>query len=542
MQNAVQNAAPTAMQPVMRAEAIVKRYPGTVALKDVDFTVWPGMVNVLVGENGAGKSTLMKILSGIERPDAGSVTLEGREVHFASTREASGMGVGIIHQELNLFPDMRVADNMFAGKELRRHGMIDRKAQVMRAKEVLERLQQDIDPNDMMRNLRVGQQQVVEIAKTMLQQKLRVLIMDEPTSSLSSAEVEVLFKLIADLKRQGIALIYISHRLEEIVRIGDRITVLRDGSKIDEADVAGIDVPWIVQRMVGHSNLNIEKTPYPGEAAPLLEVRDYTLPRLGGGYTVDHVGFTLHKGEVLGLYGLMGAGRTELAECIMGLHPESRGELIVDGEAVTKPAVSEQIARGLVLVPEDRQKDGLVQTMSIASNLLLTCIPRLTKPRHVINERACRQAVRKAIEALQVKTADPRHPVTALSGGNQQKVVIGKCVLADAKIFLMDEPSRGIDVGAKTDIFCLMRQFAAEGKGVLFMGSELKEILSVCDRVLVLSNGKLTADLSGEALIEEALVAASAANLKTGKAAVAQVEPVNTQVCIQKFEEDQPNE
>jgi ABC-type sugar transport system ATPase subunit len=217
-------------EPVMRAESIVKRYPGTVALKGVDFTVWPGKVNALVGENGAGKSTLMKVLAGIESPDSGAVYLNGSAVRFASTREAGEMGVAIIHQELNLFPDMRVADNMFAGKELTRFGMIDRKAQYRRAREILLRLQQDIDPNDLMRNLRVGQQQVVEIAKTMLQQKLSVLIMDEPTSSLSSAEVEVLFKLIEDLKRRGIALIYISHRLEEVTRIGDRVTVLRDGA------------------------------------------------------------------------------------------------------------------------------------------------------------------------------------------------------------------------------------------------------------------------------------------------------------------------
>ncbi len=507
----------TASTPVMQATHIVKRYPGTVALKGVDFSVYPGMVNVLVGENGAGKSTLMKVLAGIERPDDGAVTLEGQEVRFGSTREASAMGVGIIHQELNLFPDMRVVDNMFAGKEIRRHGMVDRKAQHKRAKEILDRLQQDIDPNDMMRNLRVGQQQVVEIAKTMLQQTLRVLIMDEPTSSLSNAEVEVLFKLIDDLKRQGIALIYISHRLEEIVRIGDKITVLRDGSKVSEADVADISVPWIVQNMVGHSNLEIEKLPYAGEVAPVLEVRDYALPRLGGGYTVDHVSFTLHKGEVLGLYGLMGAGRTELAECIMGLHAESSGTLLVDGETVERPLVAEQIQRGIVLVPEDRQKDGLVQTMSIASNLLLTSMPRFTK-HNVINERACKQAVAETVRDMQVKTADVRHLVTALSGGNQQKVVIGKCLLVGAKIFMMDEPSRGIDVGAKTDIFCLMRRFAAEGMGVLFVGSELKELLSVCDRVLVMSNGKLTADLTGDALTEDALVLASAAALNTGKA------------------------
>ncbi len=501
--------------PVMQARGIVKRYPGTVALKGVDFSVWPGRVNVLIGENGAGKSTLMKVMAGIERPEEGAIELEGAEVRFADTREASAAGVGIIHQELNMFPDMRVVDNLFAGKEIRRRGVIDRKAQMRKAREVLARLQQDIDPGERMRNLRVGQQQIVEIAKTMLQQQLKVLIMDEPTSSLSNAEVEVLFRLIEELKSQGIALIYISHRLEEIVRIGDYVTILRDGSRVADAEVSDISVAWIVKQMVGHEELTIEKPPYTGERSALLEVRDYALPRLGGGYAVDHVSFALHRGEVLGIYGLMGAGRTELVESILGLHPESSGQLVVDGEAVPRPVVAEQIARGIVLVPEDRQKDGLVQTMSIAKNLLLTSIPRHTR-RGVVDEKACRRSVDEAVGDLQIKVADVRHLVTALSGGNQQKVVIGKCILASAKIFMMDEPSRGIDVGAKTDIFNLMRRFAAQGMGVIFVGSELKEILSVCDRVLVMSSGALTGDFSGDEMTEQALVTASAAALKTG--------------------------
>ena len=503
------------MKPVMQAQGVSKVYPGTIALKNVDFDIWPGKVNVLVGENGAGKSTLMKILSGIEKPTEGTILLNEREAHFQNTREASKNGVGIIHQELNMFREMRVADNMFAGKEISRMGMIDRKTQAQKSRDVLNRLQQDIDPHEMMRNLRVGQQQVVEIAKTMLQQELKVLIMDEPTSSLSNMEVEVLFKLIEDLKNQGIAIIYISHRLEEVIRIGDVVTILRDGSRVANAQVKDISINWIVEKMVGHSTLVIEKPPYEGEAGELLRVEDYCLRRLGGGYTVDHVSFALHRGEVLGIYGLMGAGRTELVESMMGLHPEATGSLVVDGERVEKPHVSEQIARGMVLVPEDRQKDGLVQTMSIAQNLALTSIPRFTR-NGLINKTRYMREVGEMVQSMQVKAADVEHPVTSLSGGNQQKVVIGKCVMARAKIFMMDEPSRGIDVGAKTDIFSLMRRFSAEGMGVLFVGSELKEIISVCDRVLVMSNGKLTADLSGEAITEDALVKASAAALHTG--------------------------
>ena len=500
---------------MMRAKGIVKRYPGTIALKGVDFEVWPGKVNVLIGENGAGKSTLMKVLAGIERPDGGSIELEGKKIRFNNTREASAMGVGIIHQELNVFPDMSVVDNMFAGKEISRCGIIDRGTQSRRAREVLAKLQHDIDPSEIIRNLRVGQQQIVEIAKTMLQQQLKILIMDEPTSSLSNAEVEVLFKLIEDLKNQGIALIYISHRLEEIIRIGDYVTVLRDGQRVADAEIKDISIHWIVQKMVGQEELVIEKPPYEGEPHVLMQVNDYVLPKLGGGYIVDHVSFELHKGEVLGIYGLMGAGRTELVESILGLHPEVSGTLIIDGETVEKPFVTEQIKRGIVLVPEDRQKDGLVQTMSIAKNLILTSIPQHTRL-GMIDETACKSSVTKAVSDMQIKAGDVRHLITVLSGGNQQKVVIGKCILANAKIFMMDEPSRGIDVGAKTDIFNLMRRFASQGMGIIFVGSELKEIISVCDRVLVLSSGVLTGNFSGDEITEDALVTASAAALKTG--------------------------
>lgn len=503
------------LTPIMRARNITKVYPGTTALKNVDFDVYPGKVNVLIGENGAGKSTLMKILAGIERPTEGQIFLQDEEVHFADTREAAAAGVGIIHQELSLFKDMSVADNMFAGCEITRFGVIDRKQQEKKAREVLLSLQQDINPKETMLNLRTGQQQVVEIGKKMLN-PLHVLIMDEPTSSLSAAEVESLFDLIEDLKAQGLAIIYISHRLEEIIRIGDYLTILRDGSRVADAKVKDIDVPWIVERMVGHSHLEIEKPPYNGEKTEVLRVEDYCLPRQGGGWTVDHVSFTLHKGEVLGFYGLMGAGRTELVESLIGAETEATGMMWVEGEPVKKPTIAEQIKRGMVLAPEDRQKDGLVQTMSIANNALLTSIPQFTQ-NGVINRKDCDQAVDDVVKNLQIKVSDVNHLITSLSGGNQQKVVLAKCVMANAKIFMMDEPSRGIDVGAKTDIFRLMRRFASEGMGVIFVGSELKEIMMVCDRVLVMSNGKITADLTGDEITEEALVKASAANLHTGK-------------------------
>jgi ABC-type sugar transport system ATPase subunit len=350
----------------------------------------------------------------------------------------------------------------------------------------------------------------------MLYDNLKVLIMDEPTSSLSSAEVDVLFTLIEDLKKQGIAIIYISHRLEEIMHICDNVTILRDGNRIDAARVRDIDVSWIIERMVGHTHLEIEKIPFAGDRVPVLEVSDFVLPRLGGGNTVDHVSFTLYRGEVLGIYGLMGAGRTELVESLMGMHPEAMGRMKVKGEAVTRQGIAARIVRGMVLVPEDRQRDGLIQTMSILNNMRITSLPRHT--RHgVIRQKEARRAVEKTVKDLQVKVADVNHLITSLSGGNQQKVVIGKCVMANADIFMMDEPSRGIDVGAKTDIFKLMRGFAANGMGVLFVGSELKEIISVCDRVLVMSNGKVTADLSGDGITQDALVRASAANLNTAK-------------------------
>ena len=437
----------------------------------------------------------MKILAGIEQPSAGKLYLDGKEVRFPNTRVAGAAGIGIIHQELNMFREMRVADNMFAGNEIARFGVIDRRSAAQaRARSTLAPTAGRRSGRKMM-NLRVGQQQIIEIGKTMLKQKLRVLIMDEPTSSLSNAEVEVLFKLIEDLRSQGVAIIYISHRLEEIMRVCDRVTILRDGRRIDSAFVRDMRSTGSLSAWSATHSSHRKKALSGHAGARCWKSSTTSCPGWGGGYTVDHVSFTLHRGEVLGIYGLMGAGRTELVESLMGLHPEASGEMVLDGKRITHPVVSEQIARGMVLVPEDRQKDGLVQCMSIFNNMRLTVLKRLST-HGVMREKDSRREVAETVQDLQVKVADVNQLVTALFGRQPAEVVIGKCVMARAKVFQsLDEPSRGIDVGAKTDIFNLMRGFAAHGHGRAYSSAaSSRRSCSVCDRVLVMSNGKVTAD------------------------------------------------
>ena len=503
---------------VMKARGITKIYPGTIALKEVDFDVVAGKVNVLIGENGAGKSTLMKILAGIEQQTEGVIHMDDKPVHFHNSRDAANKGVGIIHQELNLFNNMSVVENMFVGKEISNAIGIDRKKQVQIAKEALERMQLFVDPNTNMQNLRVGQQQIVEITKTMLQQQLRVLIMDEPTSSLSNTEVEVLFQLIDELKKQGIAIIYISHRLEEIIRIGDYVTILRDGKRVANDSVSNIDVGWIVRQMVGDTSIEIEKIPFSGEKKEILRVENLSLPKMGGGFVVDHINFSVHTGEVLGIYGLMGAGRTEAMECIMGLHPESSGNVYLHEDKLPGKGVGLRISQGLTLVPEDRQSGGLVQSMTVEENLLLTGIKKFTKYGRIRRKKAAIETD-NIVKSLFIKVANVKNLITSLSGGNQQKVVIGKSILASPEVILLDEPSRGIDVGAKADVFRIMRRFAADGMGIVFVGSELKEIIAVCDRVIVMSEGKITAEFSGDEIKEESLIIASTAGKKKAQSA-----------------------
>ena len=493
----------------LSARNITKIYPGTIALNNVDFTIYRGRVNALIGENGAGKSTLMKILAGIEQPNEGGIFLNGKEIRLFNSRDAAAKGIGIIHQELNLFPNLTVAQNIFMAHEYVKYGVIlDQQKHQEATRQLMERLEQRIKPDALVADLRVGQQQIVEIAKTMALRNLEVLIMDEPTSSLSAPEVEVLFKIIQELKEQGVSIVYISHRLEEIMRIGDYLTVLRDGKKVAEARVGDVDIPWIIRNMVGRETLKVAKTHQARPGEELLRVESLTLPRVGGGYTLDHVSFGLERGEILGVYGLLGAGRTELIETLMGLHPEAQGLIYIEGRKQKPSSVSRQIRLGFAHVPEDRQREGLVPTLSIEQNLTLASLVRYARGFHIVRQ-SLQESVLKTIRQLEIKVTDAKLSINSLSGGNQQKVVIGKGILTLPKILLLDEPTRGVDVGAKMDVFAIIDQLAAQGLGIVFVASELKEIMAVSDRVIVMSNGKITGDFRGADITEEALVTAS---------------------------------
>jgi erythritol transport system ATP-binding protein len=493
---------------ILTARHMSKSYGGVQALKDVTFTAYRGKVNVLVGENGAGKSTLMKILSGAEQPTAGEILIDGDPVVLGSPRAAMASGIGIIHQELSLFPNLSIAENMFAGRQIRRGGsLVDFGAQRARTREVLGRLGQDLDPNTLVADLPIGQQQLVEIGRVLLED-VRILIMDEPTSALSNHEVDVLFSVMDDLRREDVTVIYISHKLDEFRRIGDRVTVFRDGRLVAEESKDRTDTAWIVQQMVGRdpNSLFTRSDTTPGEV--LLEVSGLTAP----GPTrpvVDNVSLTVSAGEVVGIYGLMGAGRTELVECLMGARRTIAGEVKIRGTAESTATVRSRLRAGLALVPEDRQRDGLVQTMSVKDNVVLSILTRLARSGLLGRGRQADAAAGKVRE-LAIKIPGLGASVTALSGGNQQKVVLARALLIDPVVLLLDEPTRGIDIGAKSQIAAIMADLAGRGFGVLFISSELAEVIAMADRVLVMAKGRITAEFSAAEVTEEKLVTASA--------------------------------
>ena len=501
---------------VVFAEKITKRYPGTLALDQVDFTVYKGAVNVLIGENGAGKSTLMKILAGVTQPTSGRILLDGVPVEFQSTREAARAGIGIIFQELELFPNLSISENIFIGREITRGGIVQHREQEKITRELLNRLEQPLDPSALVRDLRIGQQQIVEIAKA-LSHNVRVLIMDEPTSALTASETEALFRIIADLKADGVAIIYISHKMEELLTIGDYVTILRDGKLAASAPAKTVNVGWIVEKMVGR-NVNAPRhrtqTISDGERETVLEIKDLSLPRIGGGFTLENVSLKLKRGEILAIFGLMGAGRTELFECLMGLHPEATGEIKVSNRTIRPETIRERIDLGLMLVPEDRQRLGLVQKLSVADNITLASLKRFVSA-FWLDEKREKEAIVKVMRDLSVKARSPEYPITSLSGGNQQKVVFAKSLLTQPQVLLLDEPTRGIDVGAKAEIFEIMNRLAEQGLAVLFVSSELPEMFTVPDRILVLSKGKVTGEFLHDNVTEEALIRAAGARQQT---------------------------
>jgi erythritol transport system ATP-binding protein len=494
---------------ILRAEGITKVFSGTVALKRVDFNVYRGQVNVLIGENGAGKSTLMKILAGVEQATEGTLLLEGQQVRLNGPRDASALGIGIIYQDLNLFPNLTVTENIFMGREVTKRGLvINEKEQWRRAKEILDRFDQTVDPHAVVGDLRIGQQQIVEIARA-LSQNVRILIMDEPTSALSTAEVEALFRVIRELKAQGVSIIYISHKLDELLQIGDYVTVLRDGQLVAETRAADVNLNWLVEKMVGGDRESFFRHEEHEHGEALLQAANITLPNPRGGEEIlKDISFTLRAGEILGIYGLMGAGRTELLECLMGLRPEYAGKLLLDGKPVTSRHIADRIAQGIMLVPEDRQQQGLVQTLSVAGNITLANLSKFTKSFFLSGEKETREVMR-LIGELSIKTSDSQQQIGRLSGGNQQKVVVAKALLTAPKVLLLDEPTRGIDVGAKAEMFGIMSRLAARGLGIVFSSSELMEIMAMADRILVMSKGKITGEFDRAQATEAILVKAS---------------------------------
>ena len=503
---------------VLHCEKIDKIYPGTKALDQVSFDLLKAKVNVLIGENGAGKSTLMKMIAGIEQPSAGKMYMDGQEVYFKDTNAARARGIGIIHQELSLFPNLTVYQNIFMNHEKTNMGFLDDKQHVDGAIKILKRLEHEIPPDTMVGDLRVGQQQMVEIARNLVDNDLRVLIMDEPTSSLSAAEVKVLFKIMRELLEQGISIVYISHRLEEIMEIGDHVTILRDGKYVADADIKDITLEWIVENMVGKNTQyhRFTRSIDLDHAEKVLEVKNLSLPKTGGGWLLDNVNMYLKKGEVLGIYGLLGAGRSEVFECLMGMRPEHSGEVDYNGKPMKIGSIADQLNAGFAIVPEDRQRQGLVQSLDICKNASLASLEDFATL-SLMNYAAEEKAVDAEIQELHIKVADKHLPILSLSGGNQQKVVIAKGLMTKPTVLLMDEPSRGIDIGAKTEVFEIIHKFSEKGLSIIVISSELKEIMAIADRIYVLSNGKCTAELSGSEITEDNLVRASYAGLGTGK-------------------------
>ncbi len=492
--------------PLLRMEGISKLFPGVRALDCVDLEVRAGEVVALVGENGAGKSTLMKILAGAHDKDEGRILLQGREVQIESPRRAQQLGISIIYQEFNLTRNQTVAANIFLAREPRLRGLagwlgfVDRARMASEAARVLERIRAKIPPDTKVGELSVAQQQMVEIAKA-ISVEAKILIMDEPTAALGESETEVLFETVRALKLQGIAIIFITHRLEEMFRIADRVVVLRDGQRVGALPIAEATPERIVQMMVGRSLQEIFRKESVAIGMPVLEVRGLT--RRGA---VEDVSFTLHSGEILGFAGLVGAGRTETARLLFGADSRDRGEVILQGKPLSVSSPVEAVKAGLGLVPEDRGLQGLVLKLPVQENIVLATLPRHSAGGWMDRSAVARTA-QDFVERLSIKTPHLRQKAMLLSGGNQQKVVLAKWLASKPKVLILDEPTRGIDVGAKAEVHALMSDLARSGIGIIMISSELPEIMAMSDRIVVMHEGRVAAILSRSEATPELVMA-----------------------------------
>ena len=493
------------------AENITKQFSGVKALDNVCLELHAGKVNAILGENGAGKSTLMKILSGVYPDFEGRILYKGQPVHFSNPREAQECGIAIIHQELNLIPYLSITENIFLGREITTiWGGLDKKQMRRRTEELLLKLRLDVDPGCPVHQLKVGQQQVVEIAKALLTDS-EVIIMDEPTSAISESEVEVLFGIIEELKRENKTIVYISHKLDELFKIADRYIVLRDGKSIESGDILGMQHDDIIRKMVGRDIKIIRKQPTGDCHEALLSVQDICLPHpsRAGENLLKNISFCLRRGEIMGIFGLMGSGRTELMETLFGLNARiSSGKIFVGQEEIFIKTPSDAIQAGLALVPEDRKKDGLVLGMNVKENISLPVLDNLEDMGFLSNRKEVSLAV-DYIDKLRIKTSSEAQKVKNLSGGNQQKIVLAKWLATKPKILMLDEPTRGIDINAKNEIYKLILSLADAGLGIIVVSSELPEILAISDRILVMSEGSLTAEFPVNEATEDMILKAA---------------------------------
>jgi ribose transport system ATP-binding protein len=491
----------TPSPPLFELRGISKQFPGVKALDDVSFSVWPGEVHMLLGENGAGKSSLMKVLCGAYRADGGSFHYKGQKVEISSPADAQKLSIAVIFQEFSLVPYLDISQNIFLGREPpgRIPGTIDRRRILADARRVLASIGFDIDPSIRVEKLGVAQQQMVEIAKA-ISQNARILVMDEPTAALSDRETELLFALIARLKADGVAIIYISHRMAEVFSLGDRITVLRDGRRIDEVNPGAVSSDDLVRMMVGRSvDMSYPRTFAQTPGKIVLEVKG-----LSAASGISGIDLVVRQGEIVGLCGLVGSGRTEVVRAIFGADQKTAGQILFNGQE--KSGGPDEAARlGLALIPESRKTEGLALIRSVGDNLIVSAL-RKVFPRGLFDPAKSRRIAGDLIRQMRIATPSDRQTVGLLSGGNQQKVVIGKWLAAGAKLFIFDEPTRGIDVGAKSEIFALIDRLVADGAAALMVSSEQAEICHVCDRAYVMRDGQIAGELARHQLSEENIV------------------------------------
>lgn len=485
---------------IVEIEHVTKNFPGVMALNDVSFHLKAGEVLALLGENGAGKSTLMKILSGVYTKDSGTIKIFDQVIEEINPKKAQELGVAIIHQELNMCAHLTVAQNIFLGREKVQSGVLSSKMMNMEAKAILDSLNIDIDPETIVGDLAVSKQQMVEIAKA-LSTNAKILIMDEPTSALTSKEIDDLFIIIKKLRNEGCGIVYISHRLEELEHIIDRVTILRDGQFIKSMYLKDTTLPEIISFMVGR----VLKEKFPKvictRGEKILEVKN-----LNAGRMVRNINIDLYAGEIVGIAGLMGAGRTETTRAIFGIDPKESGEIILDGKLVNINKPMDSIKVGMVLAPEDRKKDGLFTKLSIRDNIALPNLDIICNKAGVVDMKKEKKMTAKVVVDLKIKLPSVEVDAGSLSGGNQQKVVIGRWLVRNSRVVIFDEPTRGIDVAAKVEIYNLMNKLKQQGIGVLFVSSEMPEIMGISDRVIVMCDGRITGELKTEEATQDAIL------------------------------------